>query len=203
MTNLMLRAAVAATALVAVPQVASAQALPDAKIGVVDVEKVIATCNACVAANTQLQAQVQAVQARQTELTTPLQPEGQAIQTAIQGLAGKQPDAALQQRAQAFQQKVDVANREIQQRSALVDRNRNFVLQQIAQALEPAYTNVLNARRATLIVPMNSTLANASNVDLTAAVVAELNRTLTTINVNAPAPQAPAQPQQPAAPSGR
>ncbi|WP_343347542.1 OmpH family outer membrane protein [Sphingomicrobium sp. XHP0239] len=201
MKNLVIAAGFAAAATLA-PQAASAQALPDAKIGVVDVERVISTCNACVTANTQLQQQVQAVQARQNELATPLQAEGQALNTALQALNGAQPDAALQQRAQAFEQQRNTIAREIQQRSAVVDRNRNFVLQQIATALEPAYTQVLNTRRATIIVPLNSTLANAPAVDVTTDVLNELNRTLTTINVNAPAPQQPA--QQPAAtPQGR
>ena len=201
MKNILIAGGIVAAATLA-PQAASAQALPDAKIGVVDVERVIATCNACVTANTQLQQQVQAIQARQTELATPLQAEGQAIQTAVQALNGAQPDAALQQRAQAFEQQRNTIAREIQQRSAVVDRNRNYVLQQIAGALDPAYTQVLNTRRATLIVPSNSTLANAPAVDLTADVLAEVNRTLTTINVNAPAPQ-PAQQQPAATPQGR
>ena len=54
----------------------------------------------------QLEAQVKRAPDAQTHRsTTPLQTEAQSIQTAIDALNGKQPDAALQARVKAFQTK--------------------------------------------------------------------------------------------------
>ena len=175
----------------ALPTVASAQ-----QIGVVDVENVVQTCNACVPATQALQTEANAIAQRQQQLTGPLQTQGQAIQAEYQALNGAQPSAELQQRAQAFEQQRANAAREIQQRQTALQRNQNYVLSQIGQALQPAYAQVLSRRNLSVIIPETGTLAVAPSVNVTSDVLAELNRTLTSIQTTAPAaPQQP-QPQQ-------
>jgi len=95
------------------PSAASAQAMPSAVIAVVDLEKVTASCNACKTANAALQAQVNALKARQQALAGPLNTEGQSLDTAAKALNGKAPDAALQARAKAYQTKLQQAQDEI------------------------------------------------------------------------------------------
>jgi len=93
MNRLILNTTLAALAL-ASPAVAVAQQLPAAVIAVVDRDQIATTCTQCVAATQQLQAQGTAYQQRETQLTTPLNTEGQAIQAAINALPqGGQPDA--------------------------------------------------------------------------------------------------------------
>ena len=196
MKNLLIAAGLIGAATLA-PNAASAQAVADAKIGLVDIERVASTCNACVTAFQAIDAQARAVQARETELSTPLQTQSQAIQAEINALNGAEPSAALQQRAQAFEQQRVNAGNEIRQRQATVQRNRAYVVQQISQALEPVYRQVLASRSANILVPTGSVLANSPNVDLTNDVLAALNASLTTLQTQAPAPQQPA--QQPAA----
>src|SRR5687767_15071673 len=103
MNMISLRSAIAAIALAA-PFAASAQQLPAAVVAVIDRDRIASTCTQCAAASQQLQAQAQAYQQRRTQLLTPLQTEGQAIQALIQAIPqGGQPDAALQARARTFE----------------------------------------------------------------------------------------------------
>ena len=100
MKTLLVCTALAATALV--PSAAAAQAVPGAVIAVVDLETVTSNCTACKTANNALRSQVTGLQNREKALSGPLETEGKSIQTAIDALKGKEPDAALQARAKAF-----------------------------------------------------------------------------------------------------
>ena len=106
-----LAAALVAASALAAPAIA--QRAPAAVVIVVDSDRIYRECNACRTAQTQLQSQVTALRTRQQTLETQLRPEGQAIQTAVNALNGKQPDAALTSRVQAFQQRQETANQEL------------------------------------------------------------------------------------------
>ena len=178
---------------------AAAQQLPAASIGVVDTDRIIRECTVCVAANTQLQSQVQQLQARAQALGTPLQTEEQALQAAVNALPqGQQPDAALTARIQTFQTNQQNAQREVQTRQQQIERNVQFVRQQIGQRVQPAIQQVMQQRGATLIVDRGATLAASPTVDVTAAVLAIVNQNTAALNVNAPPPA-----QQPAATTPR
>lgn len=194
MRKLTFGAALAASAFV-LPAAAPAQQLPAAVVAVIDQGRIVETCTACVTANQQLQAQLQQLQQRAQQLGQPLQTEAQSIQTAVQGAQG-QPDAALQQRIQTFQGQQEAAQREIAQRQEQIQRNAAYVRQQIGQRLEPIIVQVMQQRGANLAVDRGVTLAISPAVDITDAVLASLNQQLTTLNINAPAPQQPAEPQQ-------
>ena len=206
MNKFILGAAAAALALT-LPAIAQAQQLPPAIVGVVDTGRIMRECTVCVAANTQLQAQLTQLQQRAQALRTPIQTEGQAIETALRALPqGQNPDAALGQRIQAFQTQQQTAQTEIGTRQAQLERNANFVRQQIGERIEPAIQQVMQQRGATIAVDAAATLAISPTVDITAAVLAIVNQNTTPLNVNAPAPaQQPAQPQaqQPPRPQGR
>src|SRR4051794_4904440 len=131
MNKLLLGSAIAGLA-AATPMVASAQAIPAAVVAVVDRDRIASTCTQCAAASAQLQAQVQAYQARETQLSTPLQTESQAIQAAITALPqGGQPDPALRTRIQTFQANQQAAERELGGRQETLRRNQQYLVQQI------------------------------------------------------------------------
>lgn len=211
MNKLTLGALAAATAII-LPFAAQAQQLPPAVVGVVDTDRIIRECTVCVAANTQLQAQVTQLQQRAQALGTPLQTEEQALTQAVGALPqGQAPDAALSQRIQTFQTNQANAQRELQGRQDQIERNVAFVRQQIGQRMAPAVQQVMQQRGATIMVPRGAALSLNPAIDVTAAVLAVVNQNTTPLNLNAPPPaqqpaaqQPPQQPpQQPRRPQGR
>lgn len=191
MNKFALGAAIAALS-AALPTAAIAQKVAPAVVVIVDVQKIFADCTACKSAQTQLQAQAAAIQTRAQQLGAPLQTEAQALQTAARGKTTI--DAALQARAQALQTKQNSANQEIEGRQQTFQRNRAFVAQQINDRLNPIITQVMQQRGATLAVDTAATLAVSPSLDVTKDVLAALNAALPSVNVNAPAAPAPAQP---------
>ena len=189
MKTFFVSAALAAAALA--PSAASAQSVPGAVIAVVDLERVTSSCNACKTAATALRAQITSLQNRQKTLAAPLQTEGKSIQTAIDALNGKEPDAALKARVQAFQTKEQQAAQELQTQQAQVQRNQQYIQKQISDKLGPIYTQVMQRRGANLLVETGATLATTQNVDVTNDVIAALNAALPTVATIAPAAAQP------------
>ena len=184
---------------------AVAQTLADAKVAVVDVERVMSTCTACVAARTQLQTQQTQFQQFVQQQSAPLQTERTAIETALRAANGKQ-DAALDARVQAYQKRAEPVQRAIAEREQTLRRNAQYVDQQITQRLLPVIEQVANQRGATIAVPKNSLLFAATAADISDPVLAALNQQLPSVQTVAPPPpqqsQQPTQPAQPA-PTGR
>ena len=180
----------------AAPAAVQAQALPAAVVAVVDLDKVTTDCNACKTAAAALKSQASVLQARETALEGPLKTEAQSIQAAIDALAGKQPDAALQARVKAFQTKQQTGAAELGRKQQEIQRNQQYIQQQIAAKLGPIYTSVMQRRGANLLVELGSTLASTGAVDVTADVTSALNAALPSL-----ATTAPAQPRQ--QPDGR
>ncbi|WP_243455677.1 OmpH family outer membrane protein [Sphingosinicella sp. BN140058] len=179
-----------------------------AAVLVVDTDRVMTECTACRAAQTALQGQVQQAQQFAQGLAQPLQTEGQAIEAAVRALNGKQPDAALQQRATAFQTRQNQANQQIGQREQTIRSTQAHVQQQIGTRLIPIIESIRASRRAAIAVSKSSTLANDNAIDITAEVLTQLNQQVPSVSVtplpqqNAPAAPAGTQPAQPQ-PQGR
>jgi Skp family chaperone for outer membrane proteins len=183
---------------------AFAQALPDAKIAVVDSERIFRDCNACKAATTQLTAQRTQLQALATQLGAPLQTEAQGLQTAVTAAKGN-PDAALQTRIRTFEQRQQQAQQQIGQQEQQVQRNIAYVRDQIGQRLGPIISQVAQQRGATIAIDKGGSFYNAPAVEITDAVLALLNTQLPSVSVTAPAQAAPTAPAAGArpAPTGR
>jgi Skp family chaperone for outer membrane proteins len=190
MRNILILAAVSAAALAA-PTAALAQRAPAAVVVVVDTNRIYGECNACKTAQASLTSQINALQARKQTLAGQLQPEGQSIQTAINALNGKEPDAALKARVQAFQKKEQDAQDELEKGQANIQSIRQNVLQQINAKLDPAVNSVMTQRGANLAVDVEATLAHGTAIDVTDAVLAALNATLPSVSLT-PLPQQPA-----------
>src|SRR5437868_3786420 len=101
MKTLLIATSIVASAIL--PSAAYAQSIPSAVVAVVDLDKVTSSCTACKTASAALRSQVSGLQTRQQTLAGPLQTEGKSIQAAVDALNGKEPDAALKTRAQAWE----------------------------------------------------------------------------------------------------
>ncbi len=185
----------AASAAVILPTGASAQALPGAVVAVVDLQRVSSECTACKAASTALQGQVTALRNREQTLGSPLETERKSIQTAVDALKGKDPDAALQARIRAFQAKQQQGAQELSKQQAQIERNQAYVSQQITTKLGPIYQQVLQRHGANVLLEQGATLAAAATLDVTNDVLAALNTALPTVSTTAPAAAPSAQPQ--------
>ncbi len=190
-----LTAALIAASALATP--ALAQRVPAAQVAVVDLERVGRDCTACKTAGAALQSQVNAFNTRRQQLTTQLQPERTQLQTAVTALAGKDPDAALRQRIQAFQQKEATAAQELERQQNQIQRNQAHISQQINSKLVPLLQPAMERRGANVLMDTGAALRFATTLDITNDVLTALNGVLTTVSTTAPAPTAPTQQQQP------
>jgi outer membrane protein len=193
MRKLLVCAAIGASALV--PAAASAQSIPAAVVAVVDLDRVTSQCNACKTAANALRSQVTAYNNREKALITPLQAEAKAIQTAVDALGSKQPDAALQNRANAFRTRQQTAQQELSRQQQQLQRNQQHIQRQISQKLGPIYQQVMQRRGANMMMEVGSTLATTTSVDVTNDVLTALNSALPSIQAVAPAETRPQQPQ--------
>lgn len=193
MKRLLISASLAASAIL--PSTAQAQAIPGAIIAVVDLERVTSECTACKTAAAALRSQAQSFETRRDALASPLQTEGKSLQAAVEALKGKEPDAALQARARAFQTKQQQAEQELSAQQQQIQRNNQYIQRQIADKLGPIYSQVMQRRGANIMVDVNTTLASGANLDVTNDVLAALNTALPTIQTTAPAAARPNQPQ--------
>jgi len=185
----------AALAAAVVPTVASAQAIPAAVIGIVDLDRVTRDCTACKAATATLQSRATALQNRQRALIAPLETEGKAIRDAAEALKGKPADAALEARAKAWETKRNNAAQEVQRTQEQLQRDQQYITQQIAAKLAPIYSQVMQRRGANLLVEVGNTVAVSNTVDVTNDILTALNAALPSVQTNAPA--ASQQRQQP------
>ena len=189
MKTLLISAAFAAAILA--PSAASAQAVPAAVVAVVDLDRVTSECNACKTASATLRSQATAFQNRRNTLASSLQTEQKSIQTAVDALKGKEPDAALQTRIKAFQSKAQQDEQELATQQQQIQANQQYIQKQIADKLGPIYQQVMTRRGANLLVEVGATLATSQSVDVTNDVLAALNASLPSIATTAPAPAKP------------
>lgn len=181
--NIRLLTPVIAAAMLTVPAAAIAQRLTPAPIAVVDTDRITRECTACVSAQAQLRTLVASAQTRQNQLQTSLTTKGTAIQTTVNGLPNKRPDAATEARIRAFETEQTTANQELANRSRTLQSTQAHVNQQISARLLPIIETVRNARGAALVVDKGTTLASASNIDVTSDVLAQLNQQLPAVSV--------------------
>jgi Skp family chaperone for outer membrane proteins len=177
------------------PASAFAQNVPGAVIAVVDTQRILGSCTACVAANGQIQTLVQQAQTRAQALSAPLQTEEQALQTEAtrvralpEGAAKNAAGGQLQQRFNAFQAKQAAGQQELDRLRTNIESVRQNVLRQISEKLNPIVTQVMTQRGANIALDQQATLAAAKSVDVTDAALAALNAQLPSVSVT-PLPQ--------------
>jgi outer membrane protein len=176
---------------------ALAQRVPAATIAVVNSNRAATECNACRTAIAQFRTQGTNFENRRTTLSNQLGPERTAIQTAINALQGKTPDAALQARIKAFDTRAQQAEQELARTQQNLQSINANILRQIKERLDPAVRTVMAARGASVVLEAEGTLGFSPALDVTNDIIAQLNSTLTSISVT-PMPQ-----QQQPRPQGR
>ncbi len=194
MTKMLFGTALAVIA-AAVPATVFAQRIGPAVVAVVDTDRISRECTACQAAARQLQTQTNTLRTRAQQLQQQLQSAGQPIQTAVNALNGRQPDATLQQRITAYQAQQNTAQQELARTEQNLRSTQAHVNQQIGTRLGPIISTVAQARGATVAVDRSQTLFSAPALDITNEVLAQLNQQLPSVSVT-PLPQQPQQ-QQP------
>jgi Skp family chaperone for outer membrane proteins len=202
MKNILLGAAVALT--LAVPAAAPAQRAPAATIVVVDRDRILRECTACRAAQTQLQGLQTQLQQRAQQLGQPIQSEAQSIEQAAAalrnqtGAARTTAETALQTRVQQLRQREATANQDIQRLEVTYRSTVAHVVQQIETRLTPIVQQVMTQRGANLALDVGVTYTHAPALNVTDAVLAQLNSQLPSVSVTPlPQQQQPAQQPQP------
>jgi outer membrane protein len=213
-----LKLLVSAAVLTAFPAIAISTShaqprVPAASIVVVDTDRIYRECNACRAAQTQLQGQMLALQQRAEQLGPPIQTEAQLIeQTAAalrnqSGAARSAAETALQTRIQALRQRETTANQELANAQNNIRSTQANVLQQINARMNPIISQVMVQRGANVAVDVGATIAHAPALNVTDQVLGLLNQQLPSVSVTplpqAASPAAPAVPPPAPRPGGR
>lgn len=195
MKKLLVASALAMTTL-SVSPILSAPAIAQAKgVGVADVRIAAARSNAFQTASTQIETTYKAQIDQQ-------QSRGQTLQAEINVLIAKyneeskktpQNQTALQAAAKAVQDKRQAAQTELSQIGAPVDLAIAYVEDQISIRMNEAVKAAMTAKKIDLLLNPDAVFARENNVDITEAVVTELNRILPNVSIAVPAGYQPGQ----------
>jgi|KBSMisStandDraft_5_1062788.scaffolds.fasta_scaffold391421_2 Skp family chaperone for outer membrane proteins len=186
MTKKLALVAALSLASVSVPALAQSAAV----IITVDMEQVINTSTAGKSAQTQLQAQANALQAKAQSLDAGFRSENDALNKAAQSKTMTQQ--ALEQKAADLQKRVNAAQVDMTNRQRQFVANQQYVGKQISDAVQPIISQVQAEKNATLVLDEGSVIKTSPSIDVTALVLQRLNAKLPSVNVNAPASAATA-----------
>ncbi len=192
----LLAASALAIAALSVSPFLSAPAIAQAKgVGVADVRVAAARSNAFQTASTQIETTYKAQIDQQ-------QSRGQTLQAEINVLIAKyneeikktpRNEAAVAAAGKAVQDKQRAAQTELGQIGAPVDLAIAYVEDQISVRMNEAIKAAMTAKKVDLLVNPEAVIARENNVDITDAVVAELNRILPNVSTAVPAGYQPGQ----------
>lgn len=197
---LLLASAIAAPGLIVAASPAQAQS-----VAVLDPDAAVVNTNAWKTATTTIgttyKTQIDQITARQAVLGKEMEPLLKPFDTDNDGkLSQAEIQTAQQTRAaqwQAAETKQNSINTELQRLSAPVSRARAYAAEQIANQEDTAVSNVMKAKRVTLLVRPQAALVADPSADLTPSVTTELDRLITApVSITPPAGWQPGQQQQ-------
>lgn len=183
--------AISASALATTPAFAQArQAIASA-----DVDAAIQQSAAFTTAVTQIQTTYAEQIAARAARAQALQTELQGLGAVVQGERARNPQnaQALQQATTAFTTRQQAAQAELQQLSAPIDQSVTYVREQITLKLADAVRAATTARRVDVLLSNDAVIWRADVVDITPAVVTELNRLVPNVQIVPPAGYEPGQ----------
>ena len=190
------KAAMLATTLIAAPAFAQAATT----VAVADVQGAVQRSAAFAAATAQMKVtyatQIAAFDARSKALQAEIAPLATAFQAAQKAPNANQ--AALQAQYATIQTRQQAAQTELQRLSRPIALAQAYVEEQIAGKLDAALKAAMVARGVQLVLQPQATVSYQPTVDITDAVVAELNKTVPTASITPPAGWQPGQQGQPA-----
>jgi Skp family chaperone for outer membrane proteins len=204
MRNILLASvALAAAPLALVGLSAPASAQSKLGIAVVSVDNAIGQSTAAQTATTQMQTtykpQLDQLNARQTALQTELKQKEDALKAAATA-AGQKPTPAqqtsLQQQYQALQARAQEAQAELNQLQQPLQLARAYVLEQINAKLDVALRAVMTKSKVDLLLKDGAAEAFQPSVDLTSALVTEINAVVPSVSITPPAGWRPGGQQQ-------
>ncbi len=175
-----------------------AQQLPPAVIVTVDRQEMIATSAAAKAAQAELKPKADALNARLNQLRTSLSAEEKTLRD-TQPQQGAAPAAvqAWQAKVRDFDTRRGQADQELQRRQAEIQQSEQWVVKQINDGAQPIISQIMRERGANIAVDEQVTIQHAAAIDITADVVARLDKALPKVSTTPPA--APAAAPAPAA----
>ena len=179
-------ALLAAAPVLAMPSISHAQAVQS--IAVADIQGAVQRSAAFITAMNQMKttyaAPIATFEARSKALQAEINPLVTAFQAAQKANTAQ---AALQTQYTAIQTKQQAAQAELQRLSAPIARAQGYVEEQIGAKLEAAIKAAMVTRKVNLVISPQAAISYQPSVDITDAVVAELNRTVPTVGVTPPA----------------
>jgi len=179
-----------AMATLSVSPILSAPAIAQAKgVGVADVRVAAARSNAFQTASTQIETTYKAQIDQQQSRGQTLQAEVNVLIAKYNEEVKKTPrnETAIQAAGKAVQDKQRAAQTELGQIGAPVDLAIAYVEDQISVRMNEAIKAAMTAKKVDLLVNPEAVIARENNVDITDAVVAELNRILPNVSTAVPA----------------
>lgn len=186
------KAAVLALAPMTAMALATAPAAAQSKTGIAiaDLERAVGTSTAYTTARTQMnttyKAQIDAVTARRTAIEADLKTKGEALQTAINAAGGK-PTPALETQYQQYQAQTQTYQQELQRLSQPLTLANAYVEEQITAKLSDALKAAMTKTKVDLVLKPEATFSYQPTVDITAAVVTELNALVPSVGITPPA----------------
>lgn len=189
-----------AIALTAVPAAAQSKL----GIAVADLQRAVGTSAAYTVARTQMQTtykpQIDAFNTRKTAIDADLKTKGDAIQKALTA-AGNKPTPAIETQYQAFQQSQQSAQAELQRMGQPIALANAYVEEQITAKLSDALKAAMAKAKVDLVLAPDATVSYQPTVDITAAVVTEINALVPSVSITPPAGWQPGRQGQAATPA--
>jgi Skp family chaperone for outer membrane proteins len=185
MNKLLLSMALASAA-IAAP--VAAQTLPPAVIIVVDMDQVFQQSAAGKQAQAELKTRLDGIQSRLQSLRTSFGTEEQALIKSRP--APNSPPATIsawETKAKDFQTRKTQAEQDLSKRDQEFQNSRTYVLKQIQDGAAPIITAIMKERGATIALPELATLQHTAGIDVTADVVARIDKSLPRVSTTAPA----------------
>ena len=189
-----------AIALTAVPAAAQSKM----GIAVADLQRAVGTSAAYTVARTQMQTtykpQIDALNTRRTAIEADLKTKGDALQAALTA-AGNKPTPAIETQYQAFQQSQQSAQAELQRMGQPIALANAYVEEQITAKLSDALKAAMAKAKVDLVLAPDATVSYQPTVDITDAVVTEINALVPSVSITPPAGWQPGRQGQAAAPA--
>ena len=195
MRNILLATVAFATAPLAITGLATpASAQSKLGIAIVNVDSAVGQSAAAQTATTQMQTtyktNIDQLNARNTALQAELKTKQDALQAAVTA-AGAKPTPAQQQSLQtqyeALQRRAQEAQAELQQVQQPLQLARAYVVEQIGARLDEAMRSLMTKSKVDLLLKEGAAEAYAPGVDLTAALVTEINALVPSVGIVPPA----------------
>ena len=181
----LLKSALVATLAVSAVLPAAAMAQAAGSIIIVDMERVGAESAAGKSGQAQLQTKLTGLQSRAQTLGQQFQKEeGDLVKARDTNAIAP---AALQTKVKDLQARQATAQNEIDGRRNDFQRSQNFIRQQIFNGVQPIVAQLMREKGASVVLARDAAMAFNPALDVTGEVINRLNKSLPTVNGNAPA----------------